>query len=102
MEDDITLRVADEGRPDLREMVDLRRLSEGDVPAGPGISVRAMRNVHPPIDDFPEFPEFPSDDLFLHDITVRGFNLPDAAFDAIAVFFTRHVHINRNTATNPG
>ncbi|MFW2334121.1 MAG: right-handed parallel beta-helix repeat-containing protein [Ilumatobacter sp.] len=73
----------------------------GGDETGPIIDRATTICVHPPIDDFPEFPEFPSDDLFLNDITVRGFDLPDAAFDAVAVFFTNHVHINRNTAVNP-
>lgn len=50
MADDINLRIADEGRPDLRDLVDLRVLAPGEV-AFDGIAVRALRNAHPPIHD---------------------------------------------------
>jgi ribonuclease BN (tRNA processing enzyme) len=48
---DIELRIADEGRPDIREMVDLQALREGAVLDEDGLHLRAMRNVHPPIED---------------------------------------------------
>ena len=48
---DIELRIEDEGRPDLREMIDLRLLQEGPVAGLKGLSVSAMRNVHPPLEE---------------------------------------------------
>jgi ribonuclease BN (tRNA processing enzyme) len=49
MKDDIDLRIADEGRPDLREMIALRLLEEGHVEFQEGLHVTAMRNDHPPL-----------------------------------------------------
>lgn len=46
---DIDLRIADEGRPDLRDLADLRRVDSGAT-IGP-VSLRTMRNDHPPIRD---------------------------------------------------
>ena len=51
MKEDVALRIADEGRPDIREMVELRLPEEGTLPVLDGFSVTAMRNEHPPIDD---------------------------------------------------
>ncbi|MEZ5924607.1 MAG: MBL fold metallo-hydrolase [Hyphomicrobiaceae bacterium] len=51
MRADIDLRMADEGRPDLRDLVRVRTLDAGDVTDVSGIAVRAMRNVHPPLID---------------------------------------------------
>jgi len=48
---DIELRIADEGRPDIRRMVELQELREGDVLNEDGLRLRAMRNLHPPIED---------------------------------------------------
>lgn len=49
---DIDLRIEDEGRPDLRELVELRLLEEGAVPVGhEGLSVTALRVDHPPVVD---------------------------------------------------
>jgi ribonuclease BN (tRNA processing enzyme) len=48
---DIDLRIRDEGRPDLRDLVTLVPLTDGDVANPWGLSMRAMRNVHPPIHD---------------------------------------------------
>lgn len=49
MRDDIELRIEDEGRPDVRRMVDLELLTPGDVPSVRGVSVSALRNAHPPL-----------------------------------------------------
>jgi ribonuclease BN (tRNA processing enzyme) len=46
---DIETRMADEGRPDLRKLVDIHEYTEGPVMAAPGVKVTALRNVHPPI-----------------------------------------------------
>lgn len=48
---DIDLRIRDEGRPDLRDLVEFHVLDDrGEVDLG-GITLAAMRNVHPPIKD---------------------------------------------------
>lgn len=46
---DITLRIEDEGRPDLAGLVDIRPMSEGVVMTDGALSVTAMLNDHPPI-----------------------------------------------------
>lgn len=46
---DITLRLADEGRPDLAPLFDFVKISEGALDAPEGVNVRAMLNDHPPI-----------------------------------------------------
>lgn len=74
----------------------------GGDETGPIIERATTICVHPGFDDFPEFPEPPSDDVWLEGVTIKGFHLPDSAFDAIGVGFTNHVNINRNTITNPG
>ncbi|TYC51199.1 MBL fold metallo-hydrolase [Rhodobacterales bacterium] len=49
---DIDLRIADEGRPDLRDLVEIHRLQEGMVPVGDAsLEVRALRVDHPPVTD---------------------------------------------------
>ena len=48
---DIELRMEDEGRPDLRELVEIHVIEEGDVMRDGGLAVRAMRNEHPPLRD---------------------------------------------------
>ncbi len=48
---DIKTRIADEGRPDLRQLVFVHEFSHGDVAAIDGMRVSALRNVHPPIQD---------------------------------------------------
>jgi len=46
---DVTLRIADEGRVPLAPLLEINRLSEGVVHEAEGLTIRAMRNVHPPI-----------------------------------------------------
>jgi len=46
---DIETRIADEGRPDLRKLVNVHEYGEGAVMATDGVKVTALRNVHPPI-----------------------------------------------------
>ena len=41
----------DEGRPDLRKLVNVHEYSEGQVLAAPDLKVTALRNLHPPIAD---------------------------------------------------
>lgn len=48
---DIATRIADEGRPDLATLVDVAEYGEGLVHAEPGLTVMALRNIHPPITD---------------------------------------------------
>ena len=51
MQADIDLRIADEGRPDLRALVRLHNIDAGHVMQRGGVSVTAMRTVHPPLAD---------------------------------------------------
>lgn len=49
---DIDLRIEDEGRPDLRDLVGIHLLQEGDVSLGDSnVTVRALRVDHPPVVD---------------------------------------------------
>jgi ribonuclease BN (tRNA processing enzyme) len=49
MEDDIALRVEDEGRPDLAHLVELHAIPEGRPIDLGGITVHALENEHPPV-----------------------------------------------------
>ena len=51
MEADISLRIEDEGRPDLAQLVDIKVMDEGEVMSQDGMSVSAMRTLHPPLVD---------------------------------------------------
>src|SRR5439155_24107544 len=46
---DIETRMEDEGRPDLRKMVNAHEYTEGEVLKTDKVRVSALRNVHPPI-----------------------------------------------------
>jgi ribonuclease BN (tRNA processing enzyme) len=46
---DIETRMADEGRPDLRKLVNIHEYGEGPVMQTSGVKVTSLRNVHPPI-----------------------------------------------------
>ena len=46
---DIETRMADEGRPDLRKLVNIHEYGEGAVLTNERVKVTALRNVHPPI-----------------------------------------------------
>jgi len=46
---DIRTRIADEGRPELSELVTVEEFAEGLVHSEPGLTVTSLRNVHPPI-----------------------------------------------------
>ncbi len=50
MEADISLRIADEGRPALEPLADLRLLDAGQFAIG-DVTVEAIRNEHPPLID---------------------------------------------------
>lgn len=47
---DINLRIRDEGRPDLRDLIRMVDYSEGPLDI-PGLEVTALRVVHPPVTD---------------------------------------------------
>jgi len=48
---DIVLRVEDEGRKELRDLVEIRTIDAGDLHTEPGLDVTAMRVEHPPLVD---------------------------------------------------
>jgi ribonuclease BN (tRNA processing enzyme) len=49
LEFDIEIRIADEGRPDLRDLVTVQEFAEGDVLDEDGLSVSALCVDHPPL-----------------------------------------------------
>jgi ribonuclease BN (tRNA processing enzyme) len=49
MEDDIALRIEDEGRPDLARLVELLAIPESGPIDLDGITVHALENAHPPV-----------------------------------------------------
>lgn len=51
MEDDIALRIEDEGRPDLATLVTVEVLEAGTVFSEDGLTIHAIRNEHPPLVD---------------------------------------------------
>ncbi|TPK90702.1 MBL fold metallo-hydrolase [Mesorhizobium sp. B2-4-12] len=51
MEFDIEIRIADEGRPDIRELVSIEEFGEGQVVEQNGLKVTALRVDHPPVTD---------------------------------------------------
>jgi ribonuclease BN (tRNA processing enzyme) len=51
MKADIDLRIEDEGRPDLRDLITIRTIDAGLVLSSGGIVISAMRNDHPPLVD---------------------------------------------------
>ena len=51
MRADIDLRIDDEGRPDLRDLVRVHAIAPGEVTRAGGITVTALRNDHPPLVD---------------------------------------------------
>ncbi|TPM36490.1 MBL fold metallo-hydrolase [Mesorhizobium sp. B2-3-5] len=51
MEFDIEIRIADEGRPDIRELVSVEEFGEGQVVQQNGLKVTALRVDHPPVTD---------------------------------------------------
>jgi len=48
---DVDLRIADEGRPDLRDLVSIRPVTEGVFLEEAGLAVSALPVVHPPIEE---------------------------------------------------
>jgi len=51
MKADIDLRIEDEGRPDLRDLLTIHVIDSGDVMSHNGIAVSAIRTEHPPLID---------------------------------------------------
>lgn len=51
LEFDIDTRIADEGRPDIRDLVRVEEFGEGRVFAQEGLEVTALRVNHPPVTD---------------------------------------------------
>ncbi|RWC54141.1 MAG: MBL fold metallo-hydrolase [Mesorhizobium sp.] len=51
MEFDIEIRLVDEGRPDIRELVSIVEFGEGEVVGQGGLTVSALRVDHPPVTD---------------------------------------------------
>ena len=51
MEFDIEIRIADEGRPDIRELVEVSEFGEGEVLTEGDLRVTALRVDHPPVVD---------------------------------------------------
>jgi len=51
MKADIDLRIADEGRPDLRDLVRIHMLDAGEVLRRGDLTVSAIRTAHPPLVD---------------------------------------------------
>ncbi len=49
MDFDIEIRIADEGRPDIRDLVSVHEFEEGQVFAEGGLGVSALRVDHPPV-----------------------------------------------------
>lgn len=49
MEFDIEIRIGDEGRPDIVDLVSIEEFYEGDVLVEEALSVRALRVDHPPV-----------------------------------------------------
>ncbi|MER8967356.1 MBL fold metallo-hydrolase [Mesorhizobium sp. M0808] len=51
MEFDIEIRIADEGRPDIRDLVSIVEFGEGHVVGERGLKISALRVDHPPVTD---------------------------------------------------
>lgn len=51
MKADIDLRIEDEGRPDLRDLVQIHAMDVGIVFEDDGVTVSAIRTKHPPLED---------------------------------------------------
>ncbi|WP_181173730.1 MBL fold metallo-hydrolase [Mesorhizobium sp. B2-3-12] len=51
MEFDIEIRIIDEGRPDIRDLVSVEEFGEGRVVGQRGLKVAALRVDHPPVTD---------------------------------------------------
>lgn len=79
MKADIDLRIEDEGRPDLRDLVAIHMVDAGDVMTRDGVAVTAIRTAHPPLVDCFAF-------SFQTDKTRVVFSGDTAPIDALADF----------------
>lgn len=48
---DIDTRISDEGRPDIRDLVEITEFGEGDVAAWDDLRIEALRVDHPPVSE---------------------------------------------------
>lgn len=51
MKADIDLRIADEGRPNLKYLIEINDIDESEIYSSEHFTVTAIRNVHPPLTD---------------------------------------------------
>lgn len=51
MKADIDVRIEDEGRPDLRDLITIHAIDAGPVLSRNGVTISAIRNQHPPLVD---------------------------------------------------
>ncbi|MEM9707294.1 MAG: MBL fold metallo-hydrolase [Pseudomonadota bacterium] len=79
MKADIDLRIEDEGRPDLRDLVTFHKIDAGHVMERNGISVSAIRTEHPPLIDTFAF-------SFRTDVTHVVFSGDTAPIEALVEF----------------
>lgn len=47
---DITTRIKDEGRPDIRKLITIHEIKEGILIANSDFEISCLKNVHPPVD----------------------------------------------------
>lgn len=80
MKADIDLRIEDEGRPDLRDLVRIHVVDAGAVTTCDGIAVSAIRTAHPPLVDCFAF-SFRTADLH---VVFSGDTAPIAALEDFA------------------
>ena len=48
---DISTRIKDEGRPDVRKLVTIHEIKEGILIANSDFEISSLKNIHPPVDD---------------------------------------------------
>ncbi|MET0636192.1 MAG: MBL fold metallo-hydrolase [Chitinophagaceae bacterium] len=48
---DITTRIKDEGRSDIRKLVIVHEIKQGILTANPEFEINCLKNIHPPVDD---------------------------------------------------
>lgn len=79
MEFDIEIRIVDEGRPDIRELVSVKEFGEEAILGEGGLTVAALRVDHPPVTDCFAL-------RFEHDGTSVVFSADTAFFPPLAGF----------------
>ena len=88
---DIETRMADEGRPDLRKLVNVHEYVKGEVLKTDKPRVSALRNVHPPIEEsFALKFEFPGKTIVFSGDT--AYHPPLAQFAKGADILVRETH----------